>query len=551
MKTSDLLVKCLEEEGVEYVFAVPGEENIDILESLRTSKIKVIINRHEQASAFMAATYGKLTGKAGVCMSTLGPGATNLVTGIAHAQLGGIPLLAITGQKPLRENWQANFQILDVVHMMAPLTKRSVQIQDPISIPMEIRESFKFATTERMGACHLELPEDIAGEAVDDRFQPQTPVQLRRPIVEQKALNNTVQLILNAKDPIIVVSSRAQRHRVKASLEKLCDTTNLYVITTQLGKGAFDPDHKNSMHAFGIHKHDYVNCIMECSDLIITVGYSIIEHPPSLWNSKLDKKIIHIDFTPAKPDIYYNPICEPIGDIATTLDKLRDELQKHGYNYKSEYHEETKKELQTKLFVEGADDPAFPLRPRRIVADCRKALDKKDIICLDNGIYKLWFSRHYKTYDVGKFLIDNTLATMGAGLPSAIVAKLIRPDKRVLAVCGDGGFMMNSQELETAIRLGLNVVVLILNDNAFGFIKWKQQLRNFQDFALDFGNPDFVKYAESYSAIGYSIKSAEELLPTLEKAFTQEKPVVIDCPVDYSENKSVWGSELDGIVCLR
>jgi acetolactate synthase-1/2/3 large subunit len=294
-----------------------------------------------------------------------------------------------------------------------------------------------------------------------------------------------------------------------------------------------------------------VNCIIDKSDLIITIGYSRIEHPPSIWNHDLDKKIIHIDFTPAEPDIYYNPICEPIGDIANTLDNLTAALQKSNYQFQSEYHERTKLELEKILFVDGTDDNSFPMHPRRIVADCRKVLDKKDIICLDNGIYKLWFSRHYKTYDVGKFLIDNTLATMGAGLPSAMTAKMIKPERRVLAVCGDGGFMMNSQELETAVRYGLNVVVLILNDNGYGFIKWKQNIRKFESFGLDLGNPDFVKYAESYGANGMRIKEAEDLVPTLEKAFSSDSPVVIECPVDYSENISIWSKELDNITCMR
>jgi acetolactate synthase-1/2/3 large subunit len=541
----------LEEEGVRYVFALPGEENIDLLESLRTSSIEVIINRHEQASAFMAATFGRLTGKVGVCMSTLGPGATNLVTGVAHAQLGGMPLLAITGQKPLRENWQAGFQIIDVVHMMEPITKSSIQLKEAISIPKAVREAFKIASTERMGACHIELPEDIAGEDVDDKIKPQKSFRLRRPDVDSKALENTIDLILEAKNPILVVSSRAQRHRVKASLERLCDATNLYVITTQLGKGAFNPEHENSLFAFGIHKQDYVNCIIDRSDLIITIGYSPIEYPPSIWNGNLDKKIIHIDSTPSENDIYYNPICEPIGDIASTLIRLTEALQSRNFRFNSDYHEKIKKELEIKLFEEGIDNESYPLRPRRIVHDCRSVLGPKDIICLDNGIYKLWFSRHYKVYDVSKFLIDNTFATMGGGLPSAIATKLIYPEKRVLGVCGDGGFMMNSQELETAVRLGLNVVTLILNDNGYGFIKWKQQVRDLPKFKLDLGNPDFVKYAESYGAIGYRIESTTELVPKLEQAFSEDRPVVIECPIDYSENTALWSDELDNITCIR
>ncbi len=547
MKASDLFVKCLENEGVEYIFAVPGEENLHLLESIRKSKIKLIVNRHEQGAAFMAATYGRLTGKVGVCMSTLGPGATNLVTGIAYAQLGGMPLLAITGQKGIRENVQANFQVIDVVSMMKPLTKRAIQIQSPKTIPKEVRSAFKVATTERQGACHIELPEDIASEEVEEIFGPQQFMKLRRAIADEKAIRLAADLIKKAKNPIMIVSSRAQRTRVSESIKKICNKTNLYVIHTQLGKGVLGDDHPNSLYSFGIHKKDYVNCVVDRADLIISVGYSTIEHPPSVWNKELNKKILHIDFTPADVDTYYPPFFEIVGDIATSLDALRSELS--SFRYKGDYEAKIKKELEEKLFTENAMDTSYPLRPRRIVSDCRKALGKEDILCLDNGIYKIWFSRHYKTYGIGTFLLDNTLASMGAGLPSAMVAKLVHPKQKVLAVVGDGGFMMNSQELETAVRLKLNVVVLILNDNAYGFIKWKQHAYGYPNFGLEYGNPDFVSYAQSYGAKGFKVKKAEELLPILTQAFKEKGPVLIECPIDYSENKTVWSEELANLLC--
>src|SRR3989344_31132 len=546
MKAADLFVQCLEEEKVEYIFAVPGEENLHVLEALRKSKIKVIVNRHEQAAAFMAATYGRLTGKAGVVMSTLGPGATNLVTGVAHAQLGGMPLIVITGQKGIRENWQGNFQVVDVVQMMRPITKYTAQIISPKSIPKEVRNAFKLATSERQGVCHLELPEDVADEEVKG-FTPQPAIALRRPIADSKSIKIAADEIKKAKKAVIIVSSRAQRTRVKDALEEFCDATNLYVIHTQLGKGVLRADHPNCLHSFGIHKKDYVNCLLEKADLIITVGYSTAEYPPYVWNAEGKKKILHIDFNPARNDTFYAPIGEVIGDIATSLDSLREALQ--SFRNEGSFEEQLKKELEKKLFKNQNDDDSYPLKPRRIVADCRKALGKEDILCLDNGIYKLWFSRHYPAYDIGTFLLDNTLATMGAGLPSAMTAKLISPYKKVLAVVGDGGFMMNSQELETAVRLKLNVVILILNDNAYGFIKWKQQQMNYADFSLDYGNPDFVKYAESYGAHGFKVKKASDLLKILEKAFQLQGPVVIECPIDYSENKKTWGEELSNVVC--
>ncbi len=547
IKASDLFVRCLEQEGVEYVFAVPGEENLDLLESLRPSKIKVIVNRHEQCSAFMAATYGRLTGKPGVCLSTLGPGATNLVTGIAHAHLGGMPMIALTGQKGIRENVQASFQVLDVVNILRPLTKRAVQIQGPKSIPKEIRTAFKLATTERHGVCHIELPEDIAHEQVDEKFSSYHATQMRRPIADQKTITTAAEMIRAAKNPLLIVSSRAQRRSVSAAIKQLCSVTGLYAVHTQLGKGVLGDDHPQSLYSFGLHKKDYVNCVVERADLLITIGYSVGEHPPSVWNKEMDKKILHIDFTPAEVDIYYNPTWEIIGDIGQSLTALTQELK--GYHNNGIYEKKIKTELTKKLLEEGANDPAFPLRPRRIVKECRTALGKEDIVCLDNGIYKLWFSRHYPTYNIGTFLLDNALATMGAGLPSAMAAKLLYPQKRVLAVCGDGGFMMNSQELETAVRLGLNVVILIVNDNAYGFIKWKQQTAGFKDFALDYGNPDFVKYAQAYGAVGYKVEKATDLTPLLEKAFKQKGPVIIECPIDYSENTKVWGEELGNLLC--
>lgn len=547
MKSADLFVKCLEEEGVEYIFGLPGEENLHLLESIRKSKIRFITNRHEQCSAFMAATYGRLTGKPGVCLSTLGPGATNLVTGIAHAQLGGIPLIAITGQKGIRENWQGNFQLLDVVNMMKPLTKRSIQIRNPRSIPKEIREAFKIATTERQGACHIELPEDVAREDVDDKFQPHQEERIRRPIPDEKAVRIAAEMIKQAKQPVIIVSSRGQRNSVHRALREFCDATNIYVIHTQLGKGALGDDHKNSLYSFGIHKRDYVSCVVERADLVITIGYSMAEYPPGVWNRELKKNILHIDFTPADHDIYYPPKCEAVGDIASALDMIRAQLA--GYRSADEYTKSIKEHLEQRLFVDGAADESFPPKPRRIVADCRKVLGKEDILCLDNGIYKLWFSRHYRVYNIGTFILDNALATMGAGLPSAMAAKLVHPQKKVLAVVGDGGFMMNSQELETAVRLGLNIVVLILNDNAYGFIKWEQEKYSYPTFGLDYKNPDFVKYAEAYGAIGWRVNATGELLPLLEKAFQQKGPVVIECAIDYSENMLVWGKELDTIIC--
>ncbi|MBD3235282.1 MAG: acetolactate synthase large subunit [Candidatus Eisenbacteria bacterium] len=547
MRAADLFVRCLEQEGVAYVFALPGEENLDLLEALRDSSIHVLVTRHEQGAAFMAATYARLTGKVGVCLSTLGPGATNLVTGVAHAQLGGIPLLAITGQKPIRQNWHADFQVIDVVDMFQSLTKRTTQIRGPLSIPKEIRHAFKLATDERQGACHIELPEDVAQEEVPAGMRPLPVGRMRRPAPDADAIVQAAEQIRQARHPILIVSSRAQRRRVHAALREFCDATNIYLIHTQLGKGALGDDHRNSLYAFGIHKHDYVNCVVDAADLIITVGYSTHEHPPRLWNDSLEKEIVHIDFVRARTETHYNPRVEVLGDIANSLDALRAALD--DYEYDAAPLERTRAELHEKLFVEGATDSAFPPRPRRIVAECRRVLDHEDILCLDNGIYKLWFARHYPTYAIGTFVLDNTLATMGAGLPAAMAAKLVNPERRVLGVVGDGGFLMNSQEMETAVRLRIPVVILLLNDDGFGFIRWKQASMGYRDFGLQLGNPDFVAYARSYGAEGHRISATDELGPVLQKAFDAQKPVLIECPIDYSENITVWNQELGSVEC--
>ncbi len=488
-----------------------------------------------------------MTGKPGVCMSTLGPGATNLVTGIAHAQLGGMPVVVITGQKGIRQNRQANFQVLDVVHMMKPLTKRTVQIQGPRSIPKEIRESFKTAKVERRGPCHMELPEDIAAEDLKEDLEPQPASDLRNPVGEIKALKKAVEMIKNAENPVVIVSSRAQRRRVRKALRKFCDITNIYVIHTQLGTGVLGADHKNSLFAFGIHGHDYVNRVIDRSDLVITVGYSTVEYPPSVWNEDRDKKILHIDFTPAYHDIYYAPTYELIGDIGSSLELINSRLEGEGIRFEGEFEKKLRKELEEILFEGKSEDGSFPLKSRRVVEDCRSVLDREDILCLDNGLYKLWFSRHYKTYDYGTFMVDNALASMGGGLPYAMTAKLLFPERKVLAVCGDGGFMMNSQELETAKRMGVDITVLILNDDSYGFIEWKQKNCNYRDFAMKHENPDFVKYAESYGLEGVKVEKAGELLPVLEESFEREGITLIECPIEYSEDIGKWGNGLSNL----
>jgi len=542
MKASDLFVRQLEEEGVEYVFGIPGEENLDFLESLRTSSIKVIVTRHEQAAAFMAATYGRLTGKAGVCFSTLGPGALNLVTGVAHAQLIGAPLISISAQKALRANWQARFQLVDVVEVMRPITKDSVTLVDPDTIPTVLRNAFRLAQAERPGAVHLELPEDVAMSQTGSQVQKHGFT--RRPVPDARCIIKAADLINEAQLPLIVLSSGANRNQVCRQLAHFINRTGIYAIHTQMGKGVLSDESEYSLFAAGIHRRDYVNCGIDMADLIITIGYNIVEYPPYVWNQHLDKKIINVDFAEAAVDKYYNPAIDIIGDISCSLRQLGEMVtpRKNNGSFRA-----VREFLDRKLSL--AFNKQYPLTPQEVVCHVREVLSPQDILTLDNGIYKLWFSRLYRTYRPNTFLLDNALATMGAGLSSGIMAKMLRPGLNVLAVVGDGGFMMNSQELETALRYNVPLVVLILNDNAFGFIKWEQQAKGFPGFALDYSNPDFVRYAESYGAVGVKVKEGDDLSEILREAFALKKLVLIECPVDYSVNFETFSTELANIVC--
>jgi acetolactate synthase-1/2/3 large subunit len=542
VKASDLFVRQLEEEGVEYIFGLPGEENLDFLESLRTSKVRLILTRHEQTAAFMAATYGRLTGKAGVCFSTLGPGATNLVTGVAHAQLIGAPLVSLSGQKAVRSNWQARFQLIDVVSLMRPITKNSISIVDANTIPTVLRNAFKLAQAERPGAVHIELPEDVA------RDEAVAPVQrrglVRRPACDPKALMRAADLINRSRNPLIILSSGANRNLINRQLTQFIEKTGIYAVHTQMGKGVLSDASDYSLFATGIHKRDYVNCGIDRADVIITIGYNIVEYPPYVWNRSLDKKIINIDFTEAEVDQYYDPDIEVIGDISCSLRQLVELVtaRKDGETFKT-----IREFLDRKLSLKFRKQ--FPPTPLEIVWHVRDVLSHEDILTLDNGIYKLWFSRLYRTYKPNTFLLDNALATMGAGLPAGIAVKMLRPDRNVLAVVGDGGFMMNSREIETALRYRVPLVVLILNDNAFGFIKWEQQAKGFQSFGLDYKNPDFVKYAESYGAVGIKVQEGDSLSDILREAFSLKTVVLIECPIDYSVNYETFSKELADIPC--
>ena len=539
MKASDLFVKALEAEGVEYIFGIPGEENLDMLNSLKDSSIKLILTRHEQAAGFMAATYGRLTGKPGVCMSTLGPGATNFVTAAAYAQLGAMPICMITGQKPIKSSKQGQFQIVDIVDMMRPLTKYTQQVVSGDNSPTRVREAFRLSVEERPGAVHLELPEDIADEQTDAELIP--VCYTRRPIAEEKAIKNAVAMIEAAQHPLLLIGAGANRKLTSRMLRQFIDKTGIPFVTTQMGKGVVDERDPLFLGNAALSANDFLHRAIEHADLIINVGHDVVEKPPFFMKHD-GFKVIHINFMSALVDPVYFPQAEVVGDIANSIWQIKERLMTQGhwdFSYFMKVKDHVEKHLQ-----DGADDPRFPVYPQRLVADVRKAMPSDGIIALDNGVYKIWFARNYKAHQSNTVLLDNALATMGAGLPSCMAAHLVYPNRKVMAICGDGGFMMNSQELETAVRLKMNLVVLILNDSAYGMIKWKQANMGFEDFGLDYDNPDFVQYAQSYGAHGYRVESSEELLPLLSQCLDEPGVHLVDCPVDYSENDRILNQEI-------
>ena len=540
MKASDLFVKALEAEGVEYIFGIPGEENLDFLDSLRNSKIKLILTRHEQAAGFMAATYGRLTGRAGVCLSTLGPGATNFVTAAAYGQLGALPMLMITGQKPIKSSKQGKFQIVDVVEMMKPLTKYTQQIVGGDNIPSRVHEAFRLAEEERPGATHLELPEDIARDETDADLLPKRHV--RRPIAEQKSIHQAVEALQKAKYPLLLIGAGANRKQTAKMLRDFVDKFQIPFFSTQMGKGVLDERDPLFLGNAALSDGDFLHRAIAHSDLILNVGHDVVEKPPFFMHVDDGRTVIHVNFRTAEVDPVYFPQVEVVGDIANSVWQIKQALTAQDH-WDFDYFLKIRERVQEHL-SEGADDPRFPIYPQRLVADIRKVMPDDGIIALDNGVYKIWFARNYRAHLPNTVLLDNALATMGAGLPSALAAQIVFPERRVMAICGDGGFLMNSAEMETAVRLKLNLIVLILRDNAYGMIKWKQSNMDFPNWGLDFGNPDFVKYAESYGAHGHRVASAEGLAPLLEQCYQTGGVHLVEAPVDYSENDRILNHEI-------
>jgi acetolactate synthase-1/2/3 large subunit len=541
-KASDLLVAALEKEGVERIFGIPGEENLDFVESLRTSKIELVLTRHEQAAAFMASTHGRLTGRPGVCLSTLGPGALNFTTGAAYALLGAMPMVMITGQKAIKSARQARFQIVDIVATMRPLTKMTRQIVSAASIPTVVREAFRVASEERPGPVHLELPEDIAHESADVPIVPRHFVE--RPVVAAAALDRATKIILEAQSPLIMIGAAGNRPRLVDPLSNFVVRTRIPFFNTQMGKGAVTGGSDLYLGTAALSERDYIHDAIDRSDLIIAIGHDTVEKPPFLMGGIAGgPKVIHVGYVSANVEQVFYPDAELVGDIGATVIALAERLE--GKLTPDPGMMVVRESILAHL-NDRSDIGSFPMLPQRIVRDVRASVPENGIVCLDNGMYKIWFARNYRTHEANTLLLDNALATMGAGLPSAIAAKLIHPDRVVMAICGDGGFMMNSQELETAVRLHLDLVVLIIEDSAYGMIRWKQATDHFADYGMTFNNPEFVKYAQSYGALGHRVTSANELAPTLKEAFAAGGVHLVAVPIDYSENNRVLIDELGG-----
>ncbi|WP_027163909.1 acetolactate synthase large subunit [Mesorhizobium sp. WSM1293] len=536
-KGSDLFVAALENEGVERIFGIPGEENLDIVESIRRSSIQLILTRHEQAAAFMAATYGRLTGKPGVCITTLGPGALNLSTGSAYALLGAMPMIMITGQKGILSSRQARFQIVDIVAAMKPLTKLSRQIVSPKMIPSLVREAFRVAQEERPGPVHLELPEDIAAaECEPVALVPTHPVEL--PLASPGALDRAARMIMEARRPLLMFGAAASRPRVTPDVAQFVLRTQIPYFTTQMGKGTVPGGTELYMGTAALSERDYVHEAIEQADLIITIGHDTVEKPPFIMGAK-GPKVIHVGYHSADVEQVYFPQAEIVGDLGPSLALLADRIE--GKIPNAQALLPLREGILSRIAARATEDR---FTPQRIVHDVRAVMPADGILALDNGMYKIWFARNYRTRMANTILLDNALATMGAGLPSAMMAALLYPQRRVMAICGDGGFMMNSQELETAVRLKLNLVVLLLEDHAYGMIRWKQAVDEFPDFGMTFGNPDFVRYAEAYGARGTRVTEIADLRPALEQAFTGGGVHLVVVPIDYSENTRVLVDEL-------
>lgn len=537
MKASDLFVKCLEEEGIEYIFGVPGEENADFMMSLQNSEtIKFILCRHEQGAAFMAEIYGRLTGNPAACLGTLGPGATNLITGVADANMDRAPMLVLTGQGSSDRLHKESHQVMNVVSMFEPVTKWAQTVHHADTIPEIIRKSIRLSRTEKPGATLIELPEDIAKK--DTQSKPISPVRYRRSVADDKAVDRAWDTIRKARRPVILAGNGCIRKRASRQLRKFCEQSGIGVINTFMAKGCVDMDADYCLYTIGLQSRDFSYLALEAADLIITLGFDMVEYHPRLWNPGGDKTVIHADFLPAEIDENYHPAFEMVGDLAHTLWMLNERIEKDGAGeWDFTAQQQARQQMQTEISQHQDDQTTGAIRPQKVLWDCRQVMQPDSILLSDVGAHKMWIARHYQCHEPNTCLIPNGFCSMGFALPGAIAAGLVCPDKQVLAICGDAGFLMNVQEMETAKRIAVNIVVMIWEDHEYGLIAWKQQNEFGHHTDLSFNNPDWAMLATSFGWHSHIVENSTDLQSILAQAFNEKGPSLIVLPIDYRENQ--------------
>ncbi len=540
---AELFIRCLENEGVDKIFGIPGEENLHVMDALRDSSIEFITVRHEQAAAFMADVHGRLTGKAGVCLATLGPGATNLITGFADANMDRSPVVAIAGQGATTRMHKESHQILDLVSLFKPISKYSTEILAPEIIPELVRKAFKDAQAEKPGGVFISFPENIAGEKISAETLPLKVQSPLLPDAPEAKIVQAAQVIDAAKFPLIMAGNGVIRNRASDALVSFAEKLNIPAAQTFMAKGSMPFSHPLSLGSVGLQAHDYVACGFDRADVVICVGYDMVEYHPRLWHPNKEKKIIHIGLNYAEVDAHYILEAGVLGDISNSLDRIAARAAKRHAG-----KTENLKDIIMEELDDYANDTGYPIKPQKILSDTRKVMGKEDILISDVGAHKMWIARLFRCERPNTCIISNGFASMGIGVPGAIAAKMAYPDKNVLTITGDAGFMMNSQEIETALRYRVAIVIMIWNDSEYGLIKWHQERRFGHSNNIDFNNPDFVKYADSFGAKGYRVESAEDLIPTLEKAFADNTVVIVDVAVDYSENMKLT-EKLGDLVC--
>jgi acetolactate synthase-1/2/3 large subunit len=548
MKASDLFVKCLESEGIEYIFGVPGEENADFMLSLEKSRsIRFILTRHEQGAAFMAEVYGRLTGNPAGCLGTLGPGATNLITGVANANMDRAPMLVLTGQGASTRLHKESHQVMDVVGMFEPVTKWATTVWHPNNVPEIVRKAVRIARTEKPGACLIELPEDIAGLQADT--MPLVPRRFPRPVPDGRVVDEAFALIRQAQRPVIIAGNACTRKGASLELRRFCSKTGIGVVSTFMAKGCVDMDADYCLYTIGLQARDLVAGAVEEADLVITLGYDMVEYHPHLWNRGGRKPVIHADFLAAEIDANYHPRTELVGDLGNTLAMLNERVDAAGgLSFDLSRQAAIRQQMTAELRMHNDDDTEGCIRPQKVMWDVREVMGRQDILLSDVGAHKMWVARHYQCHEPNTCLIPNGFCSMGFALPGAIAAHLVHPDRRILAICGDGGFLMNVQEMETARRLNANIVVTVWEDHAYGLIVWKQNTTFGRHTELGFGNPDWLLLAQAFGWHGHYVANSRDLTATLNQAFCEAGPSLVVVPIDYREN-ALLTERLGNIAC--